>query len=351
MPRATLSVALSLLLAGSARAQVARPPEPAPAQPATTTGAPGAPRQDAAPLSPGSGPTIDLRPKWHIGDVTRYDMEIVKHNASKSPDDPNKKMGELYKQWGRLVRRVVAADASGTTLSLMYETLHLQAAYGTKVVHYSSDMGDNPDRQNELTPWVKACVGRPILVKLNAAGEVLSITGNEDPDASLPGADKMPHVPQAVLGDTPIRKLWAPLYALDRTEAKLGQEWFDEQKNADGKLGTFDVKLRNRLSEFKDGVATISTVADVDLYPATGPAAAKTKLTESAVSGSVEWDVTRGTLKTWSTSQEFKLDAEGRARKEKIETFITTDFKRVEPGSEPAGAAPAPAGAPAAQKP
>src|ERR1051325_6061472 len=113
--RSPIALILALSFAAAPlRAQLAQPQTP-PAPPAAS--------KTPAQPNPGSGPAIDLRPKWHRGDVAKYTLEVMVNTTVRSPDDETKKAGELYRQEGRLVRRVVSTDETGTTLSVMFERL------------------------------------------------------------------------------------------------------------------------------------------------------------------------------------------------------------------------------------
>jgi hypothetical protein len=355
MMRSSVAAAMAALMCGSAMAQVAAPPQtekPVPVsrpRPERPQGV--APSEIRGPKPTvevtGTGDKVDLRPKWTKGDTAKYDFEFMSRwTAHASEGDTAKKGGQLYRQEGRMVRRVISVDDTGVTLSIMMERLHMQVSSGTEVVHYDSDFGDNPDRQNDLTGPVKMCVGRPITVKLNRAGEVVSIEGNENPeyDPNKPDAAQQ-QIPQAILGTQVIRKLWRPLYALDKKnlESRVGDKWTTTDVTVDPGLGTFELAIRNELNEFKDGVAKIESAADVSLTPAIGHGVVTATLTDSTVTGLVEWNVPKGILKTWETSQEMKLNAERSGEKQKLETKLTTSFKWVDPNApkEPAKAAPA----------
>ncbi len=356
------------MVCGSAIAQVAAPPErPAPAQ--TDKPVPIArPRPDrpeqVAPsevrasrplvVVAGAGEKVDLHPKWTTGDTTKYDFEFLSRWTSHMGEgEKAPKGGQLYRQEGRLARRVVAVDDSGVTLAITMERLHIQVSSGTEVVHYDSDFGDIPERQNALTAPVKACVGRQIIVKLSRAGEVLSVEGNEPPPPDPSKTEvEQPQVPQAILGTQVVRKLWRPLYQLDKKnlDARVGDKWSTTDVTSDPGLGTFELTINNDLSELKDGVARITSVAEVMLTPAIGHGAITATLRESAVKGIIEWNTSRGMLKSWETSQDMKLDTERSGEKQKLETQLKTIFKWVDTNA-PKELSKDPAATPIGEKP
>lgn len=351
MVRSCVSVLSMLMVCGSVMAQVAAPPErlaPAQTEKPTPIARPrpekpeGVAPSEVRTAKPaievaGTGEKVDLHSKWTTGDTTKYEFEFTSRWMSKMGEgEKAPKGGQLYRQNGRLVRRVVAVDDTGVTLALTMEQLHVQVSSGTEVVHYDSDFGDNPDRQNALTEPVKMCVGRQIIVKLDRAGEIISVTGNENPPPDIMKPDAPPRqLPQAILGTQVIRKLWRPLYGLEKKnlDSRVGDKWATTNVTTDPALGTFEISIQHTLSELKDGVAKIDSTADVMLTPAVGHGVVSATLKESAVTGLIEWNSSKGMLKTWDTNQEMKLDTERSGEKQKLETKLSTSFKWIDPNA------------------
>ena len=289
----------------------------------------------------------------------------MRYTMFQSEEQGGKKGGELTRANGRLLRRVLAADDQGVTFSFMIEQLHMQVSTGTVVTHYDSDFGDDPDRQNDLTGPVKATVGRPITVRVDKSGKVVSVEGNEDPDPdpNQPENARPPRPIAGVIGTQEIRKLWRPLYAIDKKslDSRIGDRWTIEDISSDGPLGTFGVELHHELKSVADGVAHIDITADVDFTPAIGHSPIHATLTGSDVKGAIDWDTSKGALKSWTTTQEMKMEMERAGEKQRRESMTQTAFTRMEPGSgkdakdasKPAagGAAPVPAAKPWRGKP
>lgn len=364
MMRSCVSVLSVLVVCGSAMAQVAAPPErlapaqtekPVPvARPRPEKPEAVAPSEVRAPKPmievAGTGEKVDLHAKWTTGDTAKYEFEFTSRWMAKMGEgEKAPKGGQLYRQNGRIVRRVVCVDDTCVTLALTMEQLHMQVSSGTEVVHYDSDFGDNPDRQNVLTEPVKMCVGRQIIVKLDRAGEIVSVTGNEGPPPDITNPDAPPkQLPQAILGTQVIRKLWRPLYGLEKKNlnSRVGDKWTSTEVTTDPAMGTFELTLQHTLGELKDGIAKIDSTADVVLTPTIGPGGMSATLKESVVTGLVEWNASKGMLKTWETHQEMKLDTERSGEKQKLETKLSTQFKWIDPNApkevpkEPAKEAP-----------
>jgi hypothetical protein len=279
---------------------------------------------------PGTGPAIDLHPKWTVGDVTVFEYDMLNNSYAQAPDDPKKKSGQLFRQLGRVARKVVAADGKGVTLSMKFERLYMQVAMGTSVMYYDSSDGDNPSKVNELTGPVKACLEREIIVKLGPAGEVLSVTGHENAAS-----------PATPLPDDGPEKLWRPMYGLDKPglEAKVGEVWTTHEENSNENLGTFTLALHNELKSATDGVALISVTADVSHEQASGPTAMKTELTEQTVTGEYEWDLVKGNLMSWSTAQDMKMDVDRVGTRVVMGSKVTTRFMRADVAAQRAAAA------------
>lgn len=314
------------------------------AQPSTPAGAlpPSAPKAVVP-----TGEKVDLRAKWSVGDIATYDFEIMNRTTAKSADDETRRNGKIYRQTGSLTRRVEAVDPEGVTLVFTITKLHLQASFGTKVVHYGSYFTEGPEHaENPLVGPVKMCVNRPVTVRLDAAGQFAGVKGNEAPPPDPSKPDEMKNwqpVPQGVLGSDAIMKAWKPLFGVDKKPAQgvVGEKWDTAESSSDAQLGVFDVKLHHELTDVKDNVATIATTADVELFGAVGPAAIRAKIIGSKITGTTLWDLSRGALKHRHTSQAMSMDAQGRAGDMKIETELATYFEWVDPAApEPPASKP-----------
>ena len=351
MMRSCVYVLGVLMVCGGAMAQVAAPPErlvPAQAEKPVPVARPRPDKPEGIAPSEvrvakpavdiaGTGEKVDLHPKWTTGDTAKYEFEFTSRWMAKMGEgEKAPKSGQLYRQNGRMVRRVVSVDDTGVTLALTIEQLHVQVSSGTEVVHYDSEFGDNPDRQNVLTEPVKMCVGRQIIVKLDRAGEILGVTGNEGPPPDITNPDGPPkQLPQAILGTQVIRKLWRPLYGLEKKnlDSRVGDRWTSTDVTTDPAMGVFEMTIQHTLGELKDGVAKIVSTADVMLTPAVGQGGMSATLKESIVGGLVEWNASKGLLRTWETSQEMKLDTERSGEKQKLETKLLTSFKWIDPNA------------------
>lgn len=351
MVRLCVCVFSVLMVCGPSMGQVAAPPErvaPAPTEKPTPIARARAEKPEGVAPSEvrastpkvevaGTGEKVDLRAKWTTGDTSKYEFEFTSRwTARMGEGEKPTKGGQLYRQNGRMVRRVLAVDDGGVTLALTMEQLHVQVSSGTEVVHYDSDFGDNPERVNVLTELVNLCVGRQIIVKLDRAGEIVSVTGNESPppDITKPDAPAK-QLPQAILGTQVIRKLWRPLYGLEKKNlnSRVGDKWTSTDVTTDPALGTFELTIQHTLSAFKDGVAKIDSTADVMLTPVIGHGVMSATLKGSTVTGMVEWNASKGLLKTWETNQEMKLDTERSGEKQKLETVLSTSIKWIDPNA------------------
>jgi hypothetical protein len=303
----------------------------------------------------GTGERVDLRSSWVKGEVAAYEFEIAGRWSTRMGEEEEKKIGQAYRQEGRLARRVLGVDEGGVTLAFTIERLRLLVSSGVESMHFDSEAGDNPERANPLSEAVKAVVGRPVTVRVDKAGKLVSVEGNGEAEGD-PGKPESSRaqIIKGVLGASVIRDLWKPLYGIEKRnpDSRVGDRWTTESTTIDPSLGTFGLTLRHELKEVREGVARIETIAEVEFTGAAGKGAARTTLAESAAVGEAEWDVMRGTLKHWTTSQEMKIDQEIAGQKQRIETGVTTSFVRAEGGEakdkkdakRPAKAAPSETG-------
>jgi hypothetical protein len=303
---------------------------------APASAAPLAAPTDAAQPSkerPGAGRSFDLHPKWVVGDVQRYSYELMNYHGAQAADDDKKRQGELFRQEGRLLRKVVSSDDKGTVLAFTFERFYLQEARGTKVQYFDSDFGDDPNRVTYLTPRVKKWMSRTITVKLNSDSQVVGIEGLDPAQAVGPMADAQDTREPVDIDETIVKKMWRPMYRLDKPQlaGKIGETWTMHDSSEDPETGKFDLAIHHELKDVTGGLVTIESHADVKFTPTEGPDSMHAKLEAMKITGTYEWDLKNGRLRTWNTEQESTMDAERGGAHLKLKSKTVTGFKWMDP--------------------
>jgi hypothetical protein len=132
-----------------------------------------------------------------------------------------------------------------------------------------------------------------------------------------------------------VKKMWRPLYHLDKPQltGRIGETWTMKDSSEDPELGTFDLAIHHELKDVIGGIVTIESHADVKHTPSTDAASMNAKLTSSKITGTYEWDLKRGFLRSWSTEQEMTLDAERAGARLVLDSKTVTNYRWVDPSA------------------
>lgn len=280
---------------------------------------------------------VKLSSAWTKGDATSYRFKVESMSTRTMLGDEGGTFTQIYRQEGTLTRRVLATDdKGGATLSIVIDAMKFQVSSGQTVLWYDSAFKGDSTRTNELTEPVLTAVGRPIVVSVDAQGNVKTIEGNQDPEVTNEQDAQRPKIPQAILGDVVVKKVWRPLYGLAGApaEAPAGGTWAFSDQTVDGRLGIYTYTLNHTLKGVSGSDAAIDMTGDVKFQPAVGPGSIKAELKGAEVRGSIVWDAAKGTLKSHETVQMTTLEGEGGGKRQSVKTTVTTNYWRSDVAAE-----------------
>lgn len=274
-----------------------------------------------------------LAPVFQVGKVDVFDFGLEQQTTISAPDG-GKGSTRRLRQDGRITRRVVSVSPDGgATLSLMYERAKVEMSIGpvnAQRLAFDTAMPAAADAQNELAKPVRAAVGRPILVTVNGAGEIVQIEGNTDPEQGPDGGENANASARGLIGDDVIRTHWRPLWALDGTGAKaqVGATWTTSTTRSEHPFGRFQTECTWKVTKADKGVVTAERTGAVTLSPAVGPSAVKSTIKAQSLTGTAEWDVAAGVMRKADLKQSITLEAESPQGPRTIMTTVITSVEK-----------------------
>jgi hypothetical protein len=297
--------------------------------------APKAPEAAAKADAP-KGAAVELAPKWAADGVTRYDFAFESTLDSTVIGSEEGKYSQRHYQEGRLVRRVMRVDDDGVTLSMMLERLKVEIRTPSLPgISFDSDSPASKDEGNDLAPIVRHVVGRPVTVRIDKAGNVQSIEGNEDPPPQNEDDLKQARVAQALLGDAVVKKLWRPLYGLEGAPAKAGagETWRTEDKTPNPSIGMMILTSEYKVEGVEGTDARVGITAGLQIIAESGPGAIKPEIKSQSYRGEARWDAAAGTLAAWRTEQTLNQIQERNDVRRTVDTVVRTRLTRLAPGA------------------
>lgn len=296
----TRAVLLSLAaFAGGAVAALAQTP----AQPATSQPAPAA----------AQGGHADLRARFKVGDVLRYQFHVVSEDTrGEAPGDkpeapektPEKRGGD---QTLDLTFRITAAGDKGTEAEVTIDTIRMSTQMTSGVAAFDSTKPDEPG--NPLAMNFRPLVGYTIKVVVAPDGSVTSVTpAKELPGSIARNAD--------ALGATPEKFAlrYSPVFSLGKPEADVaaGAAWTTKSHAAILSNLGIDLAYAHTLSAVAAGTATIRSEASgsIDTETANAAAASKPELTH-ALTRTSRWNTATGRLESYEGTTRTTLTITG----------------------------------------
>jgi len=247
--------------------------------------------------------TVELRPKYVVGQEDRFVAEIESTRAAKFVDSQVNRP-ESYKQILRVHRKVIEANTEGATIELVFEAADVSIVAGRKIVRYDSEGINGSEPELTLGTSVKSAINRPVRVQVDAYGRPLKVSGN--------GGDAVTTAAGSLMGDEVFMKMLVPLYGLGKEPAatKIETGWSEERKSKGGQTGVITTTLDYTLKGLEGKLAKIAIDGKMSLEPSEKAREAKTTIDEQSIVGEVVWDTGAGSVRNYRYNLSMKLLAE-----------------------------------------
>lgn len=264
----------------------------------------------AAPAHPQREGKVDLRPKYELGDVTRYTMKQVMDQVipnQEDPKDPNKTHQERTVGL-KMTTKAVDKETGEATVEIVYETVKAKIDGPLGVVDFDSTKPapKGPPQKKSSDPLdalndaalesFKKTVGAKMTMKVAKDGRITSITGGESlaPDI-VPGVT-------AAWGDAmkQLGGLFGPISSnstagFDGT-ARVGERWTHRDSLTVGPLGGLDMTTTYDLRSAQGNIAKVYFNGHVEKKSSGDPASSLVGVDDASHNGMYSWDTKRGQL-------------------------------------------------------
>lgn len=256
--------------------------------------------------------SVSLRAKWAKGDVAKFDVVMESRRKSGVEGRDESVQSQRLLQELHVTRRVLDANEQGATLSIVYDRVQMNIFADRSILKFDSAAPAAEDAGNELAAMVRPVVGLPITVKIDAAGNVLSIEGNEEPAPKTDQDLQRASMARSLIGDEIFSRVLAPLYGLPHAPERgaPGDAWTSEEVNDRPPLGVLTLDAKHTLGSVADGAATVTTTGTVKLTRAVGNMAVKADLTGQEIKGTALWDTIAGSIRSFDSEQKIVISAD-----------------------------------------
>jgi hypothetical protein len=258
---------------------------------------------------------VDLRPKFIVGQSTRYRMEMtnssepvahVAQRPAKPPatapkpvdhsQSPSDKSSSKIEYTFSLKPQSVGPDREAT-VNLVFEAVKMSTTNKDGTVEFDST---KPGKDDDLVAGLlKPLVGSTLTLKIDQGGNITGITGGE----AFSGLG------QFVGGGGGAGNLFGQIFSSRKQTglARVGESWETAEKVDTTMLGQFDMSTRYTLGSATFNEAKVTFTGKI--APGTeAPGDGAGKVKDSSYSGSYSWDTERGALKRMDSTMRVRME-------------------------------------------
>jgi Family of unknown function (DUF6263) len=272
-------------------------------------------------------PQVTLAPKFEPGVEQRFQLVMENRrqtSPAKTTRNPNPVGGQTmtYLTTADVLRRVRESDATGTTIILIYERVKLKVSVDNESMDFDTKLPPESDPDKDMGSIIRGVINKPVEIRLDAAGLVESITGNEYAFDKVAAA-------QSLMSSDIFRDTLMPIYGLRRApaSARVGQSWSRVDRTPVMRIGTVVATVGHTLESLGDPMALVAIKGDVELVPAVGSTVMKAEVKSAALEGSAKWDSSLGLINRYNVVQTMNYTVEAERGltdiSNRVETTIT----------------------------
>lgn len=304
--------------------------------------------------------TVNLRPRFHAGEETRYtltqdaDSRTVSGQrpaapqapgpnrparkpgsapGAQSPNNPSAKSDQSMHQEITLLLRTRSADPEGgAVLELVYESVKLKLTAGETQIDFDSTKPAASD--DPIAAALGAVAGTTLTIHTDAAGAITKVEGGDSLGlgallGQLAGASGTPRGPKDAFG------LIAPSSSAP-TRVKVGDSWTHHDTLTASLLGNVAMTTRHTLKSIRGSLAHVDISGSME--PASNdPAGTPSpfKVTSATTAGSYQWDAAAGRLESMDLHQSTRIELDTGGEIRTMESTSTTALRRAGRAGDP----------------
>lgn len=284
-----------------------------------------------APPVPG-GKATSLAPNFKAGQEMKFTQHIVRSDTMSlaSMGDQTTWMDQTNAWTGK----VLSADDKGAVLELQFKGIKAEMKQTTKQGEKEPEVTstkwdsaaaeDDKDQGNQLVAAFRPVIGARFKLTLDPKGVVTNV---ESLDAVSPSQTRLAAFINQIVSPEAIKARWQPMLAIktDGAGAFPGQDWTAEQVLLAAPIGQEKQTTRRTLSKMDGDMAKISIKGEVAMESLKPGEKAQAEVSNSAITGSAEWDTKAGQNKRleWSQKADMNVNAQGFSVKRSYDWTMT----------------------------
>lgn len=272
--------------------------------------------------------TVSLRPKFEVGEETRYRMAMRSSTAGGLPGaaDPAE-LKQLMEQTIGLKMKTVATDPEGSsTVEMVYESIKFSLDSAMMKTTFDSTKPKTADGDDPVAAVMRSIVGTTMTVVFDRDGNITSVKGGESLAAAAGG---MGGLVGGLTNAGQVRELFNNIFTIKRAKgsAEVGEKWKTEDAVDVGPLGKFTMTTESKLVRASGGRADVEFVGTIT--PGPESAGAGVQIKDSAYTGSYVWDTRRGCLESMKSDQKIAIEGDVGGMKLSSKSDIKMEVTRV----------------------
>ncbi len=266
---------------------------------------------------------VDLRPKFTVGQQTRFKMELTnssepvaapgskpkqpwsKPPAGKSPSttQPTKSAASPDRSSSKTEFTISLKVASlspehEATVNLVFDAVKISTTTSEGTIEFDSSKPAGKD-DDLVAGLLRPLVGSTLTLKVDQAGNITSITGGESFSA----------LGQFAGGGGQAGDLFGPIFSGRKGTglARVGESWENADKIDNAMLGRFKMTTRHTLRSAAGTEARIDMTGKIE-PDSEAPGEGAGKIKDSSFNGSYAWDTERGMLKRMDSTMRVRME-------------------------------------------
>ncbi len=256
--------------------------------------------------------TVDLRPKFEVGDQTRYTMELEAAMSVGTTGEQGAMRQTLKQEIGFTLKVKDARPEADATVDLVFDRYKLAAESPMGKMEFDSAQPADKDGANPLAAALRPIVGSTLTMTVAPDGTIKQITGGERLAALGQFAAQISDPKQA-------KRLFGQILTLHHGTglARVGESWENVDALDMEMIGSFKMKTTHTLRSASGDDAVVDFKGTIE--PASeSPGEATAQIKEARFAGTYHWDTGDGELDRMTTDQTVVMDVKqlGQTRNE-----------------------------------
>jgi hypothetical protein len=251
--------------------------------------------------------TTDLRTKLVPGTQARYRWTFENlDNVSVGPSPAIDRSRRIEME---LLLRVPEAPSPDCDVELVYESMKTIVKSQSGVMEFDSSTPIEKDGENPMAAGYRPLIGLALKVKLDAAGNIMKLTGGE---SLLQGPPRNRQPRELFLEKDSVQRTFGTLFSSGRNDAQapLAARWTSTDKYAFSQRAVVHLSNTHTLRAIAPETATIQIHGTVQPQPEGTPTAAAIQKQEGESNGQVIWNTNVGLLGRSEIVHNLKIDLE-----------------------------------------